>query len=311
MAVTAPVLSELLAEVTLEAPIRWKGLEVFPLLGPNGHPPSCTLIDELLARHEAEIAEISERGSVPTIKVLNKSDEDALILDGTELRGARQNRMVNLTIIAARGAETLIPVTCVEAGRWSYRSRRFSSSGRTVASRLRNLKAHHVAEHLAACGAPTADQHQVWAAVGDYLAKGSAPSPTRAMDDLFTSHRDRVEDVVSKLEKLDAQGAMVVLHGDVVALDLLDHRDTFGRAWPSLLRGHAMDAVLEGEQPSKPMTRTVARRRLRELVEKTTLTARPVPGVGEYYAIQGAGIAGGVAMYQGRMVHAALFPSVK
>ena len=128
------------------------------------------------------------------------------------------------------------------------------------------------------------------------------------MDDLFTSHRDRVEDIVSKLEKLDANGAMVVLHGDIVALDLLDHRNTFARAWPSLLRGHAMDAVLEEQEHSKPMTRTAARRRLRGLVEKTTLTARPVPGVGEYYAAQGSGIAGGVAMYRGGMVHAAIFP---
>ena len=163
MTVTVPVLSELLADVSFDQPIWWKDLEVFPLRRPNGHAPTCALIDELLERDEAEIAETSEGGRVPTIKVLNKSPHDALILDGTELHGARQNRMVNLTIIAGRGTETFIPVSCVEAGRWSYRSRRFSSSKRTVASRLRNLKAHHVAQRLACSGAPTADQGEVWA----------------------------------------------------------------------------------------------------------------------------------------------------
>ena len=309
MTVTVPALSELLAGVSLEEPTRWKGLEVFPLIGPNGHAPSCALIDELLERHEAEIAEISEGGSVPTIKVLNRSDHDALVLDGTELHGARQNRMVNLTIIAARGAETIIPVSCVEAHRWSYRARRFSSSRHTVASRLRNLKAHRMAEHLAACGAPTADQHEVWAQVGSYLARGDAPSTTQAMDDVFTRHHDRVEDVAAGLDKLDAHGAMVALHGDVVALDLFEHRDTFKRAWPSLLRGYAMDAVLEGQKPSKPMTRAAARRQLRGLMEKAMLTAHKVAGVGQYYAVRGSGIAGGVATHQGRTVHVALFPA--
>src|SRR5205823_13386764 len=84
-------------------------------------------------------------------------------------------------------------------------------------------------------------------------------------------HHDRVEDVAAGLDKLDAHGAMVALHGDVVALDLFEHRDTFKRAWPSLLRGYAMDAVLEGQKPSKPMTRAAARRRLRALTEKAIL----------------------------------------
>ena len=75
---------------------------------------------------------------------MNRSDFDALIIDGIELHGAKQNRMVNLTIIAGKQSETEIPVACVEAGRWAYRSREFSSSRRTVASRLRARKASMV-----------------------------------------------------------------------------------------------------------------------------------------------------------------------
>ena len=109
------------------------------------------LFRSLLERGEVDVAEISEGGAVPTIKVLNRSGLDALILDGTELRGAKQNRMVNVTIVAGGGMETVVPVSCVERGRWAYRSHGFTSSRRTVASRLRNLKAHRVAENLAGC----------------------------------------------------------------------------------------------------------------------------------------------------------------
>jgi len=127
---------------------------------------------------------------------------------------------------------------------------------------------------------------------------------------VFTRHHDRVEDVAAGLDKLDAHGAMVALHGDVVAMDLFEHRDTFKWAWPSLLRGYAMDAILEGQKASKPLTRAAARRRLRALTEKAILTAHQVPGVGQYYTVQGPGIAGGVTTHRGRTVHVALFPSV-
>jgi len=195
-----PLLTELLSDVTVVEPSTWNALQVFPLVHPNGHPPTCALIEELLERGEVEVAEISQGGAVPTIKVLIRSG-----------RGAKQNRMVNLTIVAGSGTETVVPVSCVERGRWAYRSDRFSASGRTVGSRLRNLKAHRLAENLARSGVAAADQGEVWEEVNAYLAKGHAASATQALDDVFARHDDQVESVVSRMGTIDAHGAMVAL----------------------------------------------------------------------------------------------------
>src|SRR5437867_373816 len=111
-------LQDVLSQVSVEPSLSWKNVQVFPLVQPNGHEPSYALIDELLERKQVAITELNEGGAVPTIKVLNKADVDALILDGTELRGAKQNRMVNVTVIVGQHTETPIPVTCVEQGRW-------------------------------------------------------------------------------------------------------------------------------------------------------------------------------------------------
>ena len=307
----SPLLTELLSEVTVEEPSTWSALQVFPLVRPNGHAPTCTLIEELLERGEVEVAEISQGGAVPTIKVLNRSGLDALILDGTELRGAKQNRMVNLTIVAGSGTETVVPVSCVERGRWAYRSDRFSASGRTVGSRLRNLKAHRVAENLARSGVAAADQGEVWKEVNAYLAKGHAASATQALDDVFTPHENSVESIVTQLGDLDAQGAMVALQGEIVALDLFDHGETFRKAWPSLLRGYAIDAILEERPRWEPLTRLGASTRLHDLSAQAVVTRQEVPGVGEYYTVRGPGVAGGIATHRGRVVHAALFPSAR
>ena len=60
-------LMDVLKEVTFGAPLQWKGLQVFPLVQPNGHAPTYALIDDLLDHNQAEIHEVSEGGSVPTI----------------------------------------------------------------------------------------------------------------------------------------------------------------------------------------------------------------------------------------------------
>jgi ARG and Rhodanese-Phosphatase-superfamily-associated Protein domain len=82
------------------------------------------------------------------IKVLNKLDTDVLILDGEELVGAKQNRIVNTTIIIGRGREVVIPVSCVEQGRWSNKSKNFKSSNSYPYAGLRGRKAKTVHESL-------------------------------------------------------------------------------------------------------------------------------------------------------------------
>ena len=57
------------------------------------------------------------------------------------------------------------------------------------------------------------------------------------------------------------------------------------------------------------MTAHAARERLWELADGVTVTHRPAPGVGEYFALRGSRVVGEVVRHGGRMVHVALFPS--
>ena len=54
-----------------------------------------------------------EAGSVPELKLVNRGVLPVLLVDGEELVGARQNRVLNLTILAAPLTTTVIPYSRV------------------------------------------------------------------------------------------------------------------------------------------------------------------------------------------------------
>ena len=78
-----------------------------------------------------QISEIGEAGSVPELTLTSTADRPVLLLDGEELIGAKQNRILNTSVLVAAGATLTLPVSCVEHGRWRYARRDFAPGGET------------------------------------------------------------------------------------------------------------------------------------------------------------------------------------
>src|SRR5262245_37956479 len=97
--------------------VRDGALTVFPLLGPDKPGPRYLTLDEALEAQLAEITEISAEGNVPELLFWNKGDDPILLVDGEQLIGAKQNRVLNLTILVRPKSRIKIPVSCVEQGR--------------------------------------------------------------------------------------------------------------------------------------------------------------------------------------------------
>ena len=100
-------LAATLASVELGVPVTVDNLTMIPLLARQPREPKIDYIvlDEAMAAGEVEITEISDEGSVPDLRVINRGAKPVLILDGEELLGAKQNRVVNLTILVPAHAE--------------------------------------------------------------------------------------------------------------------------------------------------------------------------------------------------------------
>ena len=157
-----------LGNILASEPLRHGALTVVPMLAPMlSEARWLTLVE---AGDQVRITEVDEAGAVPQLKVVNLTAQALLLLDGEELVGAKQNRVLNTTVLVAAKSELTIPVICVEQGRWGYRGRHFASSDASLFASVRQKKAAWVTRSLRAGRGHMADQGGVW----DELASKAA-----------------------------------------------------------------------------------------------------------------------------------------
>ena len=114
-------LQDLVKKIRFGEPQNRENLTLYPIFVESGGEGSIQylLLEEALQMGCLEIGEVSLSGSVNTVLIANSAAQPVLIFDGEEILGAKQNRMVNATILIAAQTKLKVPVSCVERGRWS------------------------------------------------------------------------------------------------------------------------------------------------------------------------------------------------
>ena len=151
---------------------------------------------------------------MPELLVKNAAKKPVLILDGEELVGAKQNRIVNLTILVAAEQTLHIPVSCVEAGRWARRSREFAAAGRAHYATGRARKLEQVSCAMHAFGTREADQGDVWQNIDAKSRRMKAGSATHAAAAMYERSRSKLDAFLEELEAVPRQaGAVFTING--------------------------------------------------------------------------------------------------
>ena len=291
--------------------IAFRNLSVFPLFSSVKNPADYITLDEALERKLSVITEISEGGSVPELKFVNSGSVGVFLLDGEELVGAKQNRIINISIVVPAITTLVIPVSCVEAGRWSHRSRQFSSAPRAHYADGRARKMAQVSASLRATGQRRSDQSEVWSNIREKSENFRVTSATSAMSDIYEQESPRLETYVGAFPVLEGQsGALFAVDGRVVGLDLFDSPETFRKLFPKLLRSYGLDA-LESAGREKPAKETRISAAIADAFLKRISSAKveefPALGEGTDLRLSGRNMTGAALAADGHIIHLSAF----
>ena len=256
-------------------PRSFRSLTLIPLF-PHDEPSldyvglSHALADGLL------LTEVDADGAVETLLVENPLETLVLLYEGEELVGAKQNRILDRTLLVDARSRLPVPVSCVERGRWSYRTRASAEAPRAAYPELRRMKHEGGGQSL------------TWANVAAKASRLNAESPTEAAEELYVSRHPVLDEYAEALPLAEGQsGVVVALGGVAFCLDYVSRPEVFARLYPKLLAGYALDAI---ERPDESVPARVDE--FVRHVEAATREPHPPVGVGEAHRFASPSVVG-------------------
>jgi hypothetical protein len=200
---------------------------------------------------------------------------------------------------------TVIPVSCVESGRWHYRSPDFRTSGDAEFYEGRSAKAAEVSAAMLQ-GRRHSDQSRVWNAIADKMVRMEASSPSSEMAAIYHRHHKSLQDYTQKFPAgVDQVGAAFALGERMVGVEFFDTPATFRKLFPKILRSYAIDAMEAQDGKESPHQREAVG--LLNQVAETEIERYPAVGMGEDLRVAGDNLAGGGLALADDVIHFAAF----
>ena len=288
--------------IQLGEPVEHRGVVVAPLF-PRLKPRAEYVTLEEALPLGFRVAEVDAAGSVPELTVENPLDSNVLLYDGEELLGAKQNRILNVTVLVEAGSKTRIPVSCVEEGRWRARSFYFGAARHAAYPELRRRKAERLSAAPMERGAA---QGEVWQALAEKAGRLGVHSPTGAQADVFNAY-ERDLGLFRGAFPLQAgqSGALLVL-GERLCLDYVSRPEAFARLYPKLLEGYLLDALeaVDSRPDGDPDAFLAA-------IAEGALGRRPSAGLGDDLRLRGDELVASGLELDGELLQLSAFSAEK
>jgi hypothetical protein len=307
-----------LTQAKVGQPANYKGLQIFPVTFGSGRPDGVRIADDTLQVSELDSA------TVPQLQVHNPGTVPLLIPAGRVLEGGRQTRTVNVSILVPAGATMVIPVSCVEAGRWSG-GQVFRQSGRQLSRKARIAKERGVKstlEYGRSLGADLraykqSDQGAVWDAVASELGARHMSSATNRFDEVFEAVETNdeagriLDEVIAKGPDDGQTGVAIAFGGRIAGVETFANPDDLRANWESIVTSAILEltdaeiAALEGEATVADVEEFLRR------VAEAEATEAEGSGLGtEWHVATDDFVAHALADDTGEVIHAYAFAEI-
>lgn len=299
-------ISDLFARINLGEPVTAHGLRVFPVFPLDADPVKFLLLADSLAQGLAEIRE-ADTGHGPWFRELlieTWADRPVLLRESDLLVGGRQDRVADRTCLLPAHGRTVIPVSCVEAGRSHYADAEHFVAGVAGA----DLGIRHERLRQTATTHDRPDQDQTWKLVAERRQRASFVDGSGSLHQAQIAPDPAIEETVAALPAvLGTSGLVLARVTDsgprAVAVELFSNRDACRVAWPSLVRAAAQTVTQRKADPR--ISRTEVRKLFADIAQ---VEGRSVPalGLGTLTLFTSGKIAGSALVLNGIAAHIAL-----
>lgn len=243
------------------------GLSILQLVSSEVDTVPYISINTAMQKGFVEVKEVSESGSVNLLFIENKSREYVFIMDGDILAGAKQNRVVNTSILLQPNAAMKIPVSCVERGRWNFVSDKFKETNYSAPMSIRSSKGESVHSSLRESRGFVSDQGGVWENVDAFQYKHNVSSATSNLSDVFDRKMITDEEIKKYFPFLEGASGLAVFFGnEFMGMDLFNRRDIYDEYYFKIVKS----AVLESQvsKKKKKIVEPKARFVIEEMVDE-------------------------------------------
>jgi hypothetical protein len=286
-------------DIELSKPQVHESLAIIPLKTEKSYIDILTLKKGL----ELELVEVKEceTSEVNTLIVKNNAVTPLILIDGEEVVGGDQNRIVNSTVLVDAKSEMKIPVSCTEKGRWAYKSE-FEQSDYIANFNTRRAKEHASRTH-------NHYQDVIWSSISSLEVEHNYASPTCAMEESYENLKIDHGKIIKEFNIESGQnGVLIIVNGEIKGFELFLNPEIYREFHEKILKSYLIDSKICNE------TFAVNIDAAKEVIQNafdSTFEKRENIGLEEAFEFENDDGIGTLYEYKEKIIHLSYFTKLK
>lgn len=275
---------------------NYENITVVPILSDTNTPFDILDLKEGLKMGLVKIEEC-DNSNIEQVKLKNNSISPLILLDGEEIAGSLQNRIISQTMIIAPKSEIKIPVNCSEKGRNTYKSE-FHYSNYMANSNTRRKKVYNKNKLR---------QNVVWSSIDDLEKDKNTCSKTNALRDSYEKNKYDIDSYLKHFKMENNQIGVICIVENKVGLEIFNNHSLYEKYNEMLLRSYIIDS-------SNKEKINISNKELENILDSInddSFIKKEAVGLGKYYKISNSYGNGHILIYENNMVHANFFKKIE
>ena len=281
--------------IQLLKPQVYENITVFPLKSDRSY------IDIISLKKGLELGLVKvkecEQSQVNTLIVENNAVTPLILIDGEEVVGGDQNRIVNSTILIDAKSKMKVSVSCSEKNRWAYKSE-FKQSKYIANYNTRRAKEY-------ASRSSEKFQNVIWSSIDTLEEVNSFSSPTSAMEESYDNVKLKLNDIINNFNVVDNQnGILIMVDGEIKGFELLFNSEIYKDFHSKILKSYLIDCNI------KQTVSTVDNSVVEDIIQKalnSTFDKKDSKGLEDVYVFDNYDGLGTLYIFKNQIIHWSFF----